>query len=92
MLVRDCKIIHERISSSGARWLWQQVRTTVARFDLTPKFIGHRLLPLTREHPKALLPVANKPVLDYVLSWLEDSGITGSYLYPGSRKVLTKIL
>ncbi|TFK22604.1 nucleotide-diphospho-sugar transferase [Coprinopsis marcescibilis] len=42
---------------------------------------GNGLLPLTSDHgddpcPKALLPVANKPLIEYVLSWLEQSGIT----------------
>ncbi|KAJ3532176.1 hypothetical protein NMY22_g7848 [Coprinellus aureogranulatus] len=41
---------------------------------------GNELLPLTSDNgdepsPKALLPVANKPLLEYVLSWLEQSGI-----------------
>ncbi|KAH6914146.1 nucleotide-diphospho-sugar transferase [Coprinopsis sp. MPI-PUGE-AT-0042] len=41
---------------------------------------GNELLPLTSDHgdepfPKALLPVANKPLLEYVLSWIEKSGI-----------------
>ncbi|EGN99903.1 hypothetical protein SERLA73DRAFT_180193 [Serpula lacrymans var. lacrymans S7.3] len=41
---------------------------------------GNELLPLTSEHgeepcPKALLPIFNKPMLDYPLSWLEQSGI-----------------
>ncbi|EAU91280.1 hypothetical protein CC1G_11538 [Coprinopsis cinerea okayama7 len=41
---------------------------------------GNELLPLTSDHgdepyPKALLPVANKPLLEYILSWLEQAGI-----------------
>ncbi|KAF7361967.1 UDP-3-O-[3-hydroxymyristoyl] glucosamine N-acyltransferase [Mycena venus] len=41
---------------------------------------GNELSPLTSDHGdepclKALLPVANKPLLDYPLSWLEQSGI-----------------
>jgi NDP-sugar pyrophosphorylase family protein len=35
-----------------------------------------RLYPLTEENcPKALLPVANLPILYYQLQWLENSGI-----------------
>ena len=45
---------------------------------------GSRLQPLTSNHgdepcPKALLPIGNKPMIDYVLTWLEPSGITGMY-------------
>ncbi|KAK2467757.1 hypothetical protein APHAL10511_000052 [Amanita phalloides] len=41
---------------------------------------GHELRPLTSNDgdepfPKSLLPVANKPILEYALSWLEKSGI-----------------
>ncbi|KAF9045694.1 nucleotide-diphospho-sugar transferase [Hymenopellis radicata] len=41
---------------------------------------GAELLPLTNDHgddpcPKALLPVANKAIVDYVLAWIESSGI-----------------
>ncbi|KAH7913884.1 nucleotide-diphospho-sugar transferase [Hygrophoropsis aurantiaca] len=41
---------------------------------------GNELLPLTGDHgeescPKALLPVSNKPMLEYALSWIEQSGI-----------------
>ncbi|PPQ74037.1 hypothetical protein CVT26_006940 [Gymnopilus dilepis] len=41
---------------------------------------GNELLPLTSDYgdepcPKALLPVANKPLLEYVLVWIEQSGI-----------------
>jgi dTDP-glucose pyrophosphorylase len=43
-----------------------------------------RLHPLTSDHgdepcPKALLPVANKPMIDFPLTWLEQSGITGVF-------------
>ncbi|KDR75446.1 hypothetical protein GALMADRAFT_227095 [Galerina marginata CBS 339.88] len=41
---------------------------------------GNELVPLTSDYgdepcPKSLLPVANKPLLEYVLVWLERSGI-----------------
>ncbi|KAF6741851.1 nucleotide-diphospho-sugar transferase [Ephemerocybe angulata] len=41
---------------------------------------GNELLPLTSNNgdepsPKALLPVANKPLIEYVLSWLEQAGV-----------------
>lgn len=41
---------------------------------------GNELQPLTGDYgeepsPKALLPVANKPMIEYLLSWIEQSGI-----------------
>jgi len=41
---------------------------------------GNELLPLTSNYgdepsPKALLPIANKPMLEYPLVWIEQSGI-----------------
>ncbi|VDC07146.1 unnamed protein product [Peniophora sp. CBMAI 1063] len=42
---------------------------------------GDQLAPLTSGNgeapsPKALVPIANKPMIDYVLAWIEPSGIT----------------
>ncbi|KAF9654084.1 UDP-3-O-glucosamine N-acyltransferase [Thelephora ganbajun] len=42
---------------------------------------GRELQPLTSNHgdepcPKALLPIGNKPMIDYILAWLEPSGVT----------------
>ncbi|KAI0705024.1 UDP-3-O-glucosamine N-acyltransferase [Cerioporus squamosus] len=42
---------------------------------------GNELLPLTSSHGdepclKALLPIGNKPMIEYPLSWLEQSGVT----------------
>lgn len=36
---------------------------------------GSRLAPLTDDVPKPMLPVYNRPMLDYVLSWLTHFGI-----------------
>src|SRR5260221_10569914 len=46
--------------------------------------IPSRLHPLTSDHgdepcPKALLPVANGPMIDFPLTWLEQSGVTGVF-------------
>lgn len=51
-------------------------------YELTISSFICRLLPLTGEHgdepcPKALLPISNKAMLDYPLSWVEQSGIKG---------------
>jgi glucose-1-phosphate thymidylyltransferase len=37
---------------------------------------GTRLKPLTTTIPKQLLPVANKPILSYVLDQIAEAGIT----------------
>lgn len=49
------------------------------------------LSPLTNDHgddpvPKALLPIANKPMLSYVLTWIEDSGLKGTFHRPLHRE------
>ncbi|MBI3987668.1 MAG: nucleotidyltransferase family protein [Lentisphaerae bacterium] len=37
---------------------------------------GSRLLPLTRDLPKAMAPVCGKPMLHWVICWLKANGIT----------------
>ncbi|KAG5342910.1 hypothetical protein C0989_005858 [Termitomyces sp. Mn162] len=51
---------------------------------------GNELLPLTSNYgdepcPKALLPVANRPMIDYTLSWIEQSGIHDLQTYDESQ-------
>ncbi|KAH8828298.1 UDP-3-O-glucosamine N-acyltransferase [Flagelloscypha sp. PMI_526] len=53
---------------------------------------GNELVPLTANHgdtstPKALLPIANTPLLSHTLSWIEQSGITDVLLIcPASHR------
>ena len=48
--------------------------------------IGERMQPLTHTRPKGLLPVAGKPILDYVLESMRDSGIEDVTLVVGYGK------
>ncbi|MFX0184185.1 MAG: sugar phosphate nucleotidyltransferase [Candidatus Hodarchaeota archaeon] len=48
--------------------------------------VGSRLRPLTIEIPKPMVPVANKPMIDYNLELLRNSGIKGKII------VVTKYL
>ena len=48
--------------------------------------IGSRLRPLTTEIPKPLVPVANKPMIDYNLELLRNAGIKGKIV------IITKYL
>lgn len=49
---------------------------------------GNRLkdLPLTRILPKVMLPILNKPILEYVIQTLKDLGIEEIYIIVGHRK------
>lgn len=38
--------------------------------------MGSRLKPLTDNCPKCLMPLANRPLIDWVLSWLKEHGVT----------------
>jgi UTP--glucose-1-phosphate uridylyltransferase len=37
---------------------------------------GTRMLPITKTIPKEMLPVGNKPVIQYIVEWLVSAGIT----------------
>src|SRR5437764_7241255 len=36
---------------------------------------GTRLRPLTADRPKPMLPIAGRPILDYLLLWLREHGV-----------------
>jgi NDP-sugar pyrophosphorylase family protein len=46
---------------------------------------GERLRPLTNDRPKAMVPVAGKPIIEHQLAWLRTSGITDVVLLCGYR-------
>ncbi len=48
--------------------------------------VGERMQPLTHTRPKGLLPVAGKPILDYVLESMRDAGIDAVTLVVGYEK------
>ena len=47
---------------------------------------GKRLRPFTETMPKVMLPVANKPILEYVLDAVKKSGIDEVFLVVGYKK------
>ena len=47
---------------------------------------GSRLRPLTRNRPKALLPVANQPIIEYVIEALTEAGVRDITVVVGYRK------
>ncbi|HVQ01203.1 MAG TPA: bifunctional sugar-1-phosphate nucleotidylyltransferase/acetyltransferase [Candidatus Thermoplasmatota archaeon] len=47
---------------------------------------GKRLRPFTETMPKVMLPVANKPILEYVLNAVKKSGIEEVFLVVGYKK------
>lgn len=47
---------------------------------------GRRVRPLTRSRPKALIPVANRPIIEYVIDALVTNGIREIIVVTGYRK------
>lgn len=71
------------------RLSWQELVQGIVnkRNGLAPIFdnLYIRLEPLVSPHgdnptPKALLPILNKPLVSYVLSWLEEAEIKGRFI------------
>ena len=65
------------LAGFGDQWVW------TTHFLIVCDHLS-RLHPLTSDHgdepcPKALLPIANRPMIDFPLTWLEQSGITGMF-------------
>jgi UDP-N-acetylglucosamine diphosphorylase / glucose-1-phosphate thymidylyltransferase / UDP-N-acetylgalactosamine diphosphorylase / glucosamine-1-phosphate N-acetyltransferase / galactosamine-1-phosphate N-acetyltransferase len=54
---------------------------------------GKRVRPLTRSRPKALIPVANRPIIEYVINALLKNGIRDIVVVVGYRKEqVTRVL
>jgi UDP-N-acetylglucosamine diphosphorylase/glucosamine-1-phosphate N-acetyltransferase len=47
---------------------------------------GKRVFPLTRNRPKAMIPVANHPIIEYVIDALQKNGIQEIIVVVGYRK------
>ena len=47
---------------------------------------GQRVRPLTRGRPKALIPVANRPIIEYVINAVVKNGIRDIIVVVGYRK------
>ncbi|MCX6691357.1 MAG: sugar phosphate nucleotidyltransferase, partial [Methanoregula sp.] len=47
---------------------------------------GKRVRPLTHSRPKALIPVANRPIIEYVIDALTKNGIRDIIVVVGYRK------
>ena len=47
---------------------------------------GRRLRPFTETMPKVMLPIANKPILEYVFDALKKAGINDIILVVGYKK------
>lgn len=50
--------------------------------------LGNRFQPITRVIPKPMLPIGNKPTLDYIIQELIESGIEQILIVVGHRKEL----
>jgi glucose-1-phosphate thymidylyltransferase len=47
---------------------------------------GKRVRPLTRSRPKVMIPVANRPIIEYIIEALEKNGIREIIVVTGYRK------
>ena len=46
---------------------------------------GERLRPLTNDRPKAMIPLAGRPLLEYQVGWLREQGVTNVVFLCGYR-------
>lgn len=49
-------------------------------------WFGTRMLPVTKTVPKEMLPVWDKPIIQYTVEWLVDSGITDIIMITSQQK------
>ena len=53
---------------------------------LVVAWFGTRTLPITKTIPKEMLPVGSKPVIQYVVEWCADAGITDIIMITSQQK------
>lgn len=53
---------------------------------------GTRFLPLTKAQPKEMLPVVNKPTIQWIVEEAVDAGITDIAIITGLRRLLIERL
>lgn len=53
---------------------------------ITAAGLGTRMLPATKSQPKEMLPVAKKPVIQYIVEELEQAGIRDTLIITGKNK------
>jgi NDP-sugar pyrophosphorylase family protein len=51
---------------------------------------GERLRPLTSDRPKAMIPVAGRPIIEHQLDWLRAGGVTNAVILCGYRADVLK--
>lgn len=61
-------------------------RQTVRKGVITVAGLGTRFLPVTKAMPKEMLPVLDKPVVQYIVEEMADSGITEIIFVTSSQK------
>jgi len=49
-------------------------------------WFGTRMLPVTKTVPKEMLPVGDKPIIQYTVEWLVDAGITDIIMITSQQK------
>ncbi|NPE07179.1 MAG: NTP transferase domain-containing protein [Asgard group archaeon] len=53
---------------------------------ITAAGLGTRMLPATKSQPKEMLPVAKKPVIQFIVEELEQAGIRDILIITGKNK------
>ena len=53
---------------------------------------GTRLLPITKSIQKEMLPIVDKPVIQYVVEEVVNSGITDIIMVVNNQKMLLKLI
>ena len=67
----------EKSKKSGKKWNSEDIIQAVVIADS----FNFRFLPITTEKPRALLPLVNRPLLDYTVEFLAVSGVQEIFVY-----------
>src|SRR5579871_5222961 len=84
--IRTRQLYHRHDNSCGWRRSQRHAMTTIRKAVFPAAGLGTRFLPATKAQPKEMLPLVDKPLIQYVIEEAVDSGIENITIVTGRGK------
>lgn len=89
LLNADCRAVMSSKEKNKRNDAWLDAEDIVQAVVIADSF-NYRFLPITSEKPRALLPLVNRPLIDYTIDFLAASGVKQIFVYCSSHAGMIK--